>query len=437
MRRTLPRTFLRPFTTPLRPNIPHPPRRAESTIPLLPLSNPPDPEHPERPRPAILPESAGSVQRTQPHKVAIRRKLWPSPSNYSESPLSDEEVWNLDSTKRMPSRYEADFERHYRRGFFSQDYFAARTQYLESVQRYRNRIRGGRTLVWDRRSESWKDASRKMSFLNDAKARGIELNLPEFKDLTEAEFAIARKDALSYDDLDAAKVKSVSGKEVDQVDIDELTNDQIRAVVNMDGLYKKLCDPESPYSVSATQTELVAHRVYLPNIVIRLMRNYTPPGEPYDPWVATFRMPTTMTKTDLRSYLKATYNLDVTFIRTDIYWGKVIRDRKTGRRVREKGGVYNYKRAVVGLYEPFHYPDDTEELNALGHATGREDEHLLERERLLELNFMLKENRGRRAIIYQKMYKNTARPRTKGASSSAVSFSFALTGLFRYYDADL
>jgi large subunit ribosomal protein L23 len=32
---------------------------------------------------------------------------------------------------------------------------------------------------------------------------------------------------------------------------------------------------------------------------------------------------------------------------------------------RIKGSQKNYKRAVVGLHEPFHYPDDTTELDSL------------------------------------------------------------------------
>lgn len=113
---------------------------------------------------------------------------------------------------------------------------------------------------------------------------------------------------------------------------------------------------------------LAAHRVYLPNIQIRLMRNHTPPGEPYDPFTATFRIPPSMTKHDLRSYLHAVYGLDVTFIRTDNYVAEVARIGPAGQMRRKAGSAKTYKRAVVGLREPFHYPDDVEELDALIHA---------------------------------------------------------------------
>ncbi|EIW71189.1 hypothetical protein TREMEDRAFT_24146, partial [Tremella mesenterica DSM 1558] len=96
-------------------------------------------------------------------------------------------------------------------------------------------------------------------------------------------------------------------------------------------------------------------RIYLPNIQIRMMRNHTPSGEPYDPFIATFRIPPSMTKTDLRSYLMAVYNLPVTFIRTDLYSAPVTRIWP-GKIVKGGGSKKNYKRAIVGLLEPFHYP---------------------------------------------------------------------------------
>ena len=113
--------------------------------------------------------------------------------------------------------------------------------------------------------------------------------------------------------------------------------------------------------------EIVGQRVYLPNVQIQLRRNFTPSDQPYDPYVATFRIPISMTKTDLRSYLLAVYDLKVTFIRTDIYYGSIERVRSnppTNRKERLKGSRYNYKRAVVGLVDPFHYPDDVDELKA-------------------------------------------------------------------------
>lgn len=81
--------------------------------------------------------------------------------------------------------------------------------------------------------------------------------------------------------------------------------------------------------------------------------------EPYNPYEATFRVPKSTTKTDIRSYLKAFYNLDTTFVRTDIRQGKLFRTVKGWSR---KNSERTYKRAVVGLTKPFHYPNDLEEM---------------------------------------------------------------------------
>ncbi|THH13745.1 hypothetical protein EW146_g6509 [Bondarzewia mesenterica] len=110
------------------------------------------------------------------------------------------------------------------------------------------------------------------------------------------------------------------------------------------------------------ETRVVGQKVYLPNIVFRLVRNYTPPGQPYNPYEATFRIPQSVTKTDVRSYLASVYGVQTTYIRTDNYISPVSRtwnasfSRKTKHRT--------YKRAVVGLVEPFYYPQAVEDMNA-------------------------------------------------------------------------
>lgn len=128
---------------------------------------------------------------------------------------------------------------------------------------------------------------------------------------------------------------------------------------------------------------LAAQRIYLPNIQIRLMRNHTAPGETYDTSIATFRIPPSMTKTDLRSYLFAAYNLPVTFIRTDNYLGSIARLGPAGQNRRIGGSKKNYKRAVVGLYEPFHYPDDVAELDAIIATEDTSAEAELRRQRAI------------------------------------------------------
>lgn len=129
---------------------------------------------------------------------------------------------------------------------------------------------------------------------------------------------------------------------------------------------------------------LAAQRIYLPNIQIRLMRNHTAPGEPYDTSIATFRIPPSMTKNDLRSYLFAVYGLPVTFIRTDNYIAPQARVGTQGSMKRIKGSEKTYKRAVVGLQQPFHYPDDVAELDALIDSPATDAEAELRRSRAID-----------------------------------------------------
>jgi len=106
-------------------------------------------------------------------------------------------------------------------------------------------------------------------------------------------------------------------------------------------------------------TKVIGQPVYLPNIIFRLVRNYTPPGQPYNPYEATFRIPHSVTKTDIRSYLLAVYGVKTTYIRTDNYFAP-----EPGRLqlTREKMTHKSYKRAVVGLVDPFYYPHRVEDM---------------------------------------------------------------------------
>lgn len=121
--------------------------------------------------------------------------------------------------------------------------------------------------------------------------------------------------------------------------------------------------------------EVVGRKIYLPNLIFTLVRNHTPEGQPYNPYEATFRVPQSVTKTDIRSYLSAVYGVKTTYIRTDNYGQKLNRigDIKAGA----------YKRAVVGLVEPFYFPKAIEDMNA---------EARQEREDWLEENFKIKES---------------------------------------------
>ncbi|KAJ7720585.1 mitochondrial ribosomal protein L23 [Mycena maculata] len=110
-----------------------------------------------------------------------------------------------------------------------------------------------------------------------------------------------------------------------------------------------------PYTVKVT-----GQKVYLPNLIFRLVRNYTPPGQPYNPWLATFRIPKNLTKTDVRSYLMAVYGVQTTYIRTDNYRAELARAGKTNPDRTPR--IASYKRAVVGLVEPFYYPLRLEDM---------------------------------------------------------------------------
>lgn len=166
---------------------------------------------------------------------------------------------------------------------------------------------------------------------------------------------------------------------------------------------------------------ILGQKVYLPNISITLVRNSTKPFEAYDPFVATFRIPTSMTKNDLRSYLHAVYGLDVTWIRTELRQGKIVRNKK-GQMVREGGAAHNYKRAVVGLNEPFAYPDDVEEMRAGTFAAGDKEQgerQAQEREKMLNGEFLIEASKDYQKSMLMKILKG-ARWRGK-THANAVS----------------
>jgi large subunit ribosomal protein L23 len=105
----------------------------------------------------------------------------------------------------------------------------------------------------------------------------------------------------------------------------------------------------------------VGQTVYLPNIIFRLVRNHTPAGQAYNPYEATFRVPLSVTKTDIRSYLHSIYGVETTYIRTDVYRSPLRRAPDGRSMVTEAHRTY--KRAVVGLVEPFYYPQALEDMS--------------------------------------------------------------------------
>ncbi|KXN86603.1 54S ribosomal protein L23, mitochondrial [Leucoagaricus sp. SymC.cos] len=132
------------------------------------------------------------------------------------------------------------------------------------------------------------------------------------------------------------------------------------------------------------ETQVVGQPVYLPNIIFRLVRNYTPPGQPYNPYEATFRVPHSVTKTDIRSYLLAVYGVKTTYIRTDNYFAPIPNLHQ------EKKKTYkSYKRAVVGLVDPFYYPHRMEDLP---------QEQRTERQEWIEQNFHVQQTKHIRKL---------------------------------------
>ncbi|KAI0316866.1 mitochondrial ribosomal protein L23 [Amylostereum chailletii] len=126
------------------------------------------------------------------------------------------------------------------------------------------------------------------------------------------------------------------------------------------------------------ETQVVGQKVYLPNILFRLVRNHTPAGKPYNPYEATFRIPQSVTKTDVRAYLAAVYGVQTTYIRTDNYIAPI--GRKFDASYTSGPSHRTYKRAVVGLVEPFYYPDAVEDMSAAERT---------ERQKFLEETYMV------------------------------------------------
>ena len=103
---------------------------------------------------------------------------------------------------------------------------------------------------------------------------------------------------------------------------------------------------------------MVGKRIYLPNFPVIFKENKTPKGEPYNPYMATFEIPRSLTKNDLRSYLYFAYGVKTTWIRTLNFQGPI--ERSTRKRQRGE----TYKVARVGLVDPFYYPKMIEDMAA-------------------------------------------------------------------------
>ncbi|KAJ7504440.1 hypothetical protein B0H11DRAFT_1852817 [Mycena galericulata] len=156
----------------------------------------------------------------------------------------------------------------------------------------------------------------------------------------------------------------------------------------------------------AYTVKVTGQKIYLPNVIFRLMRNYTPPGEPYNPWQATFRIPKNLTKTDIRSYLMAVYGVQTTFIRTDNYRAELSRRPSHLSNPDRRASIASYKRAVVGLVEPFYYPLRLEDMEPDRRARREtEIEEKLNVKMFQDLNTLNMQNQ----VLMQTMPKHQAR----------------------------
>ncbi|KAJ1956106.1 mitochondrial 54S ribosomal protein YmL41 [Dispira parvispora] len=100
--------------------------------------------------------------------------------------------------------------------------------------------------------------------------------------------------------------------------------------------------------------------VYFPNLIFKLVRSAR-----LMPNQAAFKVPLHVNKLDIRDYLKHLYNVNVLDVRTVIYPGKLVRNRRTLRMER----TARVKKAIVTLDHDFKYPalPKPEEFGEKGH----------------------------------------------------------------------
>jgi ribosomal protein L23 len=408
-------------------------------------------------KPAELSPANRSAIRTRPVHVTARQERFPPHPKASTNVLTDPRLWDTTSETpvRMPLANEKEFDRLRVMGFFPGDPKITRTHYLGYLQAWQARVRGekyrlvrgtlqvpqriaflcqycfDKGLPVDNVSRTAR-AARPLElgeFYVHSTDRGrlgikaTEMNREKFKEVLKID---PLEDGMEVT-IDAASLLSYtpSGSGEAFAANPLLVRQHVSQLFDWERIANRLRSQKVSLNLSPVKKVVVGYQVFLPNIVVRLLRNSISHGEPYDPWVATFQIPMGMTKTDLRSYLKAVYNLDVTFIRTFLSFGKIVRDKR-GRKIRQKGTKYNYKKAVVGLHTPFHYPDDPQELRAVGRATGRGDTLYDDRMNLMEDAFNLEAFKKTRAVMIQKIYKRaSAMYRAEGKSAGRVSVQLA------------
>ncbi|KAI7871613.1 ribosomal protein L23-domain-containing protein [Spinellus fusiger] len=96
------------------------------------------------------------------------------------------------------------------------------------------------------------------------------------------------------------------------------------------------------------------NKVYLPNIIFRLVRSPN-----LQPNQAAFRVPPSCNKFDIHSYLTNIYGVNITEVRTMNYATAY----KKGRTGKVAVSSTAYKKAIVTLDEVFTYPKDDTDFN--------------------------------------------------------------------------
>ncbi|KAJ2082923.1 mitochondrial 54S ribosomal protein YmL41 [Coemansia sp. RSA 988] len=98
-------------------------------------------------------------------------------------------------------------------------------------------------------------------------------------------------------------------------------------------------------------------RIYFPNIVFKII-----PDTRLSKNQAAFRVPLNINKLDIKDYLTHIYNVTVTDVRTTVFPGKLVLNRRTGVKERQS----RTKKAIVTIKEEFEYPKPPDVDNQFG-----------------------------------------------------------------------
>ncbi|KIJ20636.1 hypothetical protein PAXINDRAFT_174149 [Paxillus involutus ATCC 200175] len=208
-----------------------------------------------------------------------------------------------------------------------------------------------------------RDASTPMAVRERRQKKSPEFLPPPDSDLTPTEYSTYMRQ------LAKGQLRQRDGRQLTEAEWLDALNEKRSRVRGVKVQEKK---------TGGTETRVLGQKIYLPNIIFKMVRNYTPRGQPYNPYEATFRIPQSVTKTDVRSYLASAYGVKITYIRTANYISPL---RRTRVGLRPVGSHRTYKRAVVGLVDPFYYPQDLEDMDNVERK---------QREKWLEERFALK-----------------------------------------------